>query len=56
MQGAQRAGTAMYSNVHEDSEHCATKQMSTAVGLQQIPRVVPCGVRYGHIFFDPIAI
>jgi len=34
MQGARRAGTGMY-KVHEDSEHRATLQMTTAVVFQQ---------------------
>ena len=39
MLGARRAGIAMYSNVHEDSEHRATTQAGTAVVFQQTHRV-----------------
>src|SRR3546814_11648769 len=37
VQGARRAGTAVYIQVHEDSEHRATKQSVRAAGFKRLP-------------------
>jgi hypothetical protein len=50
MLGARRAGTGMYSNVHEDSEHRATTwpqaspQMGTAVVFNKLLATWPTAV------------
>jgi len=38
MQGAWRAGTGVYKQVHEDAEHRATPQTAAAVVFQQTVR------------------
>ena len=42
MLGARSAGTEMYIDVHEDSEHRATPQLTTTAVLQQPVKAIDC--------------